>query len=294
MAAVEIERKVAVVTDTGTSMRPDSLEVQKLGVTVVPLEIKLWEKNQFVPYLDTTISPSDFYQQMRVSERLPQTSGAIPGRLAETFRKLGEKAGSIISLHITSKHSAVWESAILAKNLVQDEKAQKTPVEVIDTKQVSIAAWFPVEAAAQLSLKKATLAEIKNEVKEAIEKTQLYVTLQTFENLKKGGRGDEILKAVFASMLSIYPVISLVDGKLKNLAFARSVQKARERMIEMVGDAGKLVRLAVVHTNAPNLAEKIKEALGKIYKGTIPVYEAGPVLAVHAGEGAIGIAFQKV
>lgn len=290
---MERDRQVAVVTDTGTSMRPDSPEVQKLGITVVPLEVNLWEKDQFVPYSDTDISSSDFYEQMKISEKLPQTSGAIPGRLTETFRNLKEKAGSIISIHITSKHSAVWESAMLAKNIIQEEAGQKTQIEVIDTKQVSIAAWFPVEVAAKLSLKRATLTEIKNEVKEAIEKTQLYVTLQTFENLKKGGRGDEILKAVFASMLSIYPVIGLADGKLKNFAFARSVQKARERMIEMVGDAGKLVRIAVIHTNALPLAEKIKETLGKIYKGTIPVYEAGPVLAVHAGEGAVAIAYQK-
>ncbi|MCX6672135.1 MAG: DegV family EDD domain-containing protein, partial [Euryarchaeota archaeon] len=157
----------------------------------------------------------------------------------------------------------------------------------------SLGTWFPVEIAASLSKKMASLAEIKAEVSEALEKTQIYVTLQTFENLKKGGRGDEIIKAIIASALSIYPVIGFVDGKLKDLARARTIQKARDQMIQMVGDAGKLVRLAVVHANAPVLAERVKEALSKIYTGVIPVYEAGPVLAVHAGPGAVGIAFQK-
>ena len=66
-------------------------------------------------------------------------------------------------------------------------------------------------------------------------------------------------------------------------------------MVEMVGDAGELVRLAVVHTDALELAKKIKEELERkrIFEGIIPIYEAGPALAVHAAAGAIGIAFQK-
>ena len=230
---------------------------------------------------------------MGSSEKLPQTSGALPYRFIETYKNLKEKAESIISIHITSKRSGVCEAATLAKKYLQDEAGPKTDIEVVDTKLASLGTWFPVEIAANLSKKLATLAEIKAEVNEAIEKTQIYVTLQTFENLKKGGRGDEIIKAVIASALSIYPVIGFVDGKLKDLARARTIQKARDQMIQMVGDAGKLVRLAVVHANAPVLAEKAKEALKKIYGGDIPVYEAGPVLAVHAGVGALAVAFQK-
>jgi DegV family protein with EDD domain len=290
---MERDKHVAIVTDSGTSMRFDSPEARELGVTVVPLEIKFFEHGEYVPYSDANIENDDFYMRMGSSKKLPQTSGNIPYPFLETYRKLKNKAESIISIHITSKHSGVCEAATTAKKYLQDEAGPKTDIEVVDTKLASLGTWFPVEIAANLSKKLATLAEIKTEVNEAIEKTQIYVTLQTFENLKKGGRGDEIIKAVVASVLSIYPILGFVDGKLKDLAKARTVQKARDQMIQMVGDAGKLVRLAVVHANAPVLAEKAKEALKKIYGGDIPVYEAGPVLAVHAGPGAVGIAFQK-
>ncbi len=287
------ERKIAVITDSGSSIRPGSPEAEQFGVTVVPLEVKLWEDGKYVPYSDADISSVDFYQKMRTSERLPQTSGSVLGRLTEAYKNLSARAESIISIHITSKHSVAWQTAILARDNVHDDIPEMKPIEVIDSKQVSLATWFPAQLAAELSIKGASLQQIKEEVLEAISKTQLYVTLQTFENLIKGGRADEIVKAVFASMLSIYPVLGLADGKLKDFAKARTAQKAREQMIQMVGDAGKLVRLAVVHTNAVALAEKVKEALGKIYPGSIPIYEAGPALAVHASEGAIGIAFQK-
>ena len=290
------ERRVSVVTDSGCSIRPDSKEAQESGVTIVPLEVSFWENGHDVPYLDTSISPEEFYERMRTSKKLPKTSGVITGRLSETFQNLSHKTQSIMSIHITSEHSGVWQSAILAKDIVDEvarvEGKEPVPIEVIDTKQVSLTTWFPVKLADRLAQKGATLEQITSEVLEGLSKTHLYVTLQTFENLIKGGRANELAKAVLASILSIYPVLGLKDGKLTGLAKARTPKLARDTMVEMVGAAGKLVKVAVVHTNAIKTAESIKEALRKMYKDTIPIYDAGPVLAVHAGEGAIGIAFQ--
>lgn len=287
------ERKVAVVTDSGSSIRPESPKAKKLGVTVVPLEVSFYEKGQYVPYSDADITPQEFYRRMREGERLPQTSGAIPGRIFETFKQLSEKAQSIISIHITSKHSVVWESAVLGKKLFQEDAEKAFPIGIVDTKQVSLATWFPVVDAAHLSKKGATLEQIMEELKERIPKVSLYTVLESFENLKHGGRAKELVKGYLASIFSIYPVLTFVEGKLTQCGRARTAQKAREEMIEMVADAGKLVKLAVIHTNALETAKNVKEVLSKVYQGTIPIHEAGPVLAVHAGERAVGVAFQR-
>ena len=293
---MERDKHVAVVTDSGTSMLPKSPEAVNLGITVVPLEIKFWENDKYVPYSDDSkevVNVDDFYEKMRTSKKLPETTGALPGRFVEAFKKLGQKAESIISINITSKESGVWQSVVTAKNLVPEEAGPKTVIEVVDSKLVSLAAWFPVEAAANASILGATLKQIEDEVAEVIKKTQLYVTLETFDNLRKGGRAQDVVKAFLSSILSIYPVMGFDDGKLKVLGKGRSVQKARNQMIEMVGDAGNLVKLAVIHTNAPDLAQKVKNALKGMIKDEIPVYSIKGALAVHAGEGAVGIAFQK-
>jgi DegV family protein with EDD domain len=290
---MERDKRVAVVTDSGTSMLQKSPEAKELGITVVPLEIRFWENDKYVSYSDADVDTADFYNRMESCPKLPQTSGAIPWRFIETYLDLKEKVESIISIHITSKHSGVYNSAVLAKNTIHYECESKCDIEVVDSELVSLATWFSVETAAKTSQKGATLKEIKDEITEVMDKTQLYVTLDTFDNLKKGGRGQDVLRAILASALSIYPVIGFIDGKLKNMELTRSVQKARNRMIDMVGDAGKLVRLAVIHTNTPELAQNTKDALSKIFKENIQVYEAKAVLGVHAGPGAIGIAFQK-
>jgi DegV family protein with EDD domain len=294
---MERDRHVAVVADTGSSLRPDSPEAKELGVTVVPLEIAFWEKGQFIPYADSDISNEDFYRRMMASGKtLPQTSGIITGRLTETFKKLREKAESVISINITSKESGVWNSAVLAKNIVMSEPGPKTEFEIVDTGLVSVASQFSVETAAQAAKKGASLKAVKDEAEEVAKNSQIFVTLETLDNLKYGGRGKEIWQAKFAITLSLFPVVGFKDGKLKTLAMARlKAENAREKMIEMLGDAGRLVRLAVVHTNAPVLAVRMREEIikRKIFSGIIPVYEAGPALAVHAGEGAVGFAFQK-
>lgn len=288
-----IERQVAVVTDSGTSMRPGGFEARSLGVTVVPLDINLWKNGEYVTIPDDKISSEEFYKQMEESERPPQSSGAITGPLTDVYKKLVVQNKAVISIHITSKHSAVYDSAILAKNIITGERAVETPIDVIDSKSVSIAAWFPVKVAAELAAKRVSAKTIKEEVDEVISNSQILVTLETFDNLIKGGRGSDIMKAKIASVLNVYPIIGFDNGRLKNIELARSVNKSRERMVEIVGSTKNLARVAVMHTNAPSLAMEIKEKLRPIFPGDIPIYEGGPVLAIHAGKRAIAIAYQK-
>lgn len=286
------EQKVAVVTDTCGSIRPEHELAKQYEVVIVPVDVKFFEGGQYVPYSDLEITPQEFYQRMRASEKLPQTSGAITGRVVKTFERLSGETDSIISIHVTSKHSVAWESAVLGKKLTQ-EKIPDLLIEVIDSRQITLGLWFLVEHAAMLSKKGASLKQIKEEVLEMIPKVQLLAVLESLENLKRGGRADHLVKAYLASLLSIYPVIGLKEGRLELFARARSPEKARKKMVEMIGDSGKLLRMAVLHTNVPARAKEVKESLQKIFKGEIPIYEAGPALGVHAGEGAVGVTFQR-
>jgi len=287
---VERENKVAVIVDSGSSMRPEYETVQKLGITVVPLDIKFYEDAEYVP--DLAFTPEEFYQRMRKSKQIPVTSGAIPGRIAEIYKKLANETDSVISIHITSELSVSWASAVRGKD--QEGIPETLAIEVIDSRHLSLGTGFLALQAAWLSQKGANLEQIKEEVLAMIPQVQLRVVLETFENLKKGGRAKEVIEAHAASILHISPILGVREGKLAQMGMTRGVKKSRERMVEMVGDSGKLVRLGILHTNVPEKAEEVKEALSKkIYRGEIPVYDAGPVLGVHAGEGAVGVVFQK-
>ena len=128
---MERENTIAIVTDSGASIGPKFPEAIQYNVTIVPLEVRFWDGTKYVSYSDADIKPEDFYRRMSSDKRLPQTSGAVPGRFVDTYRNLSERTRSIISIHITSKLSGVCESAITAKNIVQEEEP-KTEIEVKD------------------------------------------------------------------------------------------------------------------------------------------------------------------
>jgi fatty acid-binding protein DegV len=106
--------------------------------------------------------------------------------------------------------------------------------------------------AAWVAKKEAGLRQIIEEVLEIIPKIQLLAVLESFENLMKGGRANQI-KGFLASMLStisIHPILGLKEGELDIVGRVQNSRKARARIVEMIGDRGELAKVAVHHTNA--------------------------------------------
>ncbi|HAS68646.1 TPA: hypothetical protein DCS00_00550 [Candidatus Collierbacteria bacterium] len=114
------ENNVCVVVDSGSSMRESSPEVKEREISILPLEVKFLENGTWVPYLDSELSADEFYNKMAESKILPQTSGAVTGRASKLYESLAKESDSIISIHITAKHSVAHESALLAANLVME------------------------------------------------------------------------------------------------------------------------------------------------------------------------------
>ena len=102
-------------------------------------------------------------------------------------------------------------------------------------------------------------------------------------------------KAVLGTLMKIVPVIALRDGVVEPGAQVRTFARAQEAMIdsiiESIPDPAQ-ARVMVMHTKAPEVAQHVKARLLERL-GTTPKYlqllEAGPVIATHAGAGAVGI-----
>ena len=286
------ERRVAIVTDSTVSIRPEDKEVQELGVTIVPLRISFFENNQFVDYADLDIKTEEFYRKMRASKYLPRTSGAVSGRIAEVYKELREEANAIISIHISSRHSVAWQSAVLGAKSAREEIPELS-IEVIDSRQISLGTWFSVAHAAKLAQDGARLEEIKKGVLEIIPKIEFLATLSTLKNIIRGGRVPA-LTGYLGSLLRIMPILTIKDGELQEVGKMRTVCRARRELVRRVEDEEEeIVKMAILHTHDYEGAQEVREALAKFYPKHIPIHDAGPVLGVHGGEGAVGVVFQK-
>lgn len=286
------EQKIRICTDTGSSITKEDPLITEKGVLLLPLNIIFTIDGKKVEYDDYDLKAGRFYQMMRNSKELPTTSGAILGKAYELYKKLTENNEKIVSIHLTSVHSAAFESAFKAKDTLKEEGA-KLSIEVMDSKQISIGQRFLVEEAALLAETGASMEEIIEMVLVNREKINLLVALSTLENLRKGGRVNLAQFAV-GSILRMKPILGLDNGKLEPVAKIRTNYAARREIVERVKSTKyDIVKMGILHTNDLEGAQEVKEMISEFYKGDIQIIEAGPVLGVHAGSGAVGVVFQE-
>ncbi len=276
--------KVVIVTDS-TAYLPQSY-VDDLGVEVVPLTLN-WDGKSYRDGID--IKPDEFYTRLSTSNTLPTTSQATIQDFSTVFQKVLDRGDSILTLPISSGISGTVFSAFKAKEMFKD-----APIEVIDTRLVSMALSFQVLAAARAAKDGASLEECKQVALEAYNHIGVYFVVDSLKYLHAGGRiGGG--KRFLGTALNIKPVLEIREGKIEAVKSAITMGKAVEAMINLVArdTEGKTpVRISVFHA----LAEKKAQAL---LDRTVAQFNAvegilsyvSPVIGSHVGPGTLSIAY---
>ncbi len=284
---------VAIVTDSVASI-PEAL-IETLGIHWVPYYI---HRGQEVLRDLRTIQREAFYRWLPSTNELPKTANPSPGDYLQIYRSLYAEQGvrEIVSIHITSKGSGAYQSALVAKQMLVDAFPDLR-IEVIDTLNVAMCQGWMVIEAARAALAGKPLAEIVSLVKGMIPITRMIQTADTLKYLYMGGRIGKAAQLV-GSLLSIKPLIGMEDGVIVPLGQARSRRAAYEKMVEMVesavGKAGK-IKIAFLHAAALEEAEKLK----RLFEERLTcveslIAELSPALGVHTGPGTAGVCYFPV
>jgi DegV family protein with EDD domain len=121
------------------------------------------------------------------------------------------------------------------------------------------------------------------------EHMSLYVGLDTLEYLRKGGRISHA-KAAIGGLLSIKPIVTVLEGIVQVAEQPRTRSKAYERVIELMTEK-PATELHLLYS-PPQDPETFKAALLARMPGPAPkVVTAqiiGPVIGAHIGPGAYG------
>lgn len=284
--------RVAIVTDSVASI-PQAL-VEALGIHWVPYYI---HQGKVVLRDLLTAQGEAFYKWLTTAVELPKTANPSPGDYLEVYRKLvSEGVREIVSIHITSKGSGAYQSALVARQMLMDA-IPDLRIEVIDTLNVSMCQGWMVIEAARAAMAGKSLNEIVDMVKSMIPVTRMIQTADTLKYLYMGGRIGKAAHLVGA-LLNIKPLIGMEEGVIVPLGQARSRRAAYEKMVEMVeaavGKMGK-VKIAFVHAAAREEAEKLK-ALFEERLNCVEslIAELSPALGVHTGPGTAGVCYFPV
>jgi DegV family protein with EDD domain len=273
---------VRVVTDSACDLS-DTL-VEAMRIEIVPLTIRFGDE-ELVDREE--LSPEDFWDRLRSSTVLPETSAPSAGTFEARFRSLVDRgATGIICINLSSRLSATMQAAQVAANAVRDE----CPIVVIDSRTVSMGLGALCLTAARRAADGAKLEEIVEDVLSRRDRTRLFGALDTLEFLKRGGRIGNA-RALLGSMLSIKPIVEVHEGAVEEAGKVRTRSKALHLLAEKA-KAQPIDALAVLHGQAPDV-EDLLDLLGEVFpRDNIVTGLVGPVIGTHAGPGVIGVSFQ--
>jgi DegV family protein with EDD domain len=276
---------VSIVTDSTSDLPPEL--AKSLGITVVPLNVHIGTDT----YLDgVTIKSDEFYRRLKAGTDSPKTSQPSAGAFVEAYRAAARQSRQVLSVHISSKVSGTYNSAVQAR---QELAGQGLEIEVVDTLQASMALGLVVTQVAAAVRDGADLKRAAALAATLSAKSKFFGLLDTLEYLHRGGRIGRAQLFV-GSLLNIKPILGLVDGVAHPVERARSRRKGIARVEEITRKEGPLSALAVMYSDDRRDADALASALRDVAPAGGPVIaQFGPVLGTYLGPGALGVCLTK-
>jgi DegV family protein with EDD domain len=275
--------RVRIVTDSASDL-PQSV-VDELGISIVPLSIRFGEE-EFVDRVE--LSVEDFYRRMAESSVLPQTAAPAPGAFESVFRSLAAEADTagIVCINLSSALSATMQSAENGARAIEG-----TDIRVVDSRSITGGLGTMVVAAARAGAEGASVDEVVALVEDLRSRTRVYGTLDTLENLKKGGRIGNA-QALLGTMLSIKPCVDLSSGVVEEAGRQRTRRKALAWLRDKVAADAPVESLTVIHGQAEDL-EEFLDLLGPVVdRSSIGISTLGAVIGTHGGPRVMGVCYQ--
>lgn len=273
--------KIKLVTDSSCDLPKEIID--KYNIDLIGLNVSFGE-DSFVGGVD--IDNETFYKKMREEKELPKTSCPSPDRFIKSYECEEE---SVLVLTLTSKLSATYSTAVLAKDMFIKENGNKK-IEVIDTASGSVGAGLLVIKAAELIEEGKTIDEIVKEIEKCKEEVVFYGALETLENAIKGGRISAI-KGGIINALNFKVIIHITEGVVKPIDKARGEVRTLKKVLEYVDTNAincEQKRLAIGHSNCLDKALKVKELIQENHKfKDVVISEVGSVMGTYTAQGAI-------
>lgn len=278
--------RIHVVTDSGGDL---PLEVrERLGIHVVPLTVQFGDE---IFKDGVEISVGEFYTRLKADALIPSTCQPSPADFVEMYEKIAEPGDTIISIHLSSKMSGTYQSAVLASTMIDPSIQVKT----IDSRAASLGIGLVAVAAAEAAQAGKDLDGILADAQHAIDHLQVYFVVDTLEYLQKNGRIG-LASALMGTLLNIKPILTLVDGQVAPFEKVRGKSKALKRIRELTSEfkaqnPDKKLRAALSHADNYTEAKKFADELPNILDldGEVLIGDIGPTIGVHTGPGAVAL-----
>jgi DegV family protein with EDD domain len=273
---------VAFVTDSASDLDP--AVAKAAGIRIVPLSVTFGSES-FRAGVD--LSTDEFWKRMTAPNApFPKTAATGPGDFKAVYDEaFAAGADAIVAIHVSHKLSGAMKSAELAAGMLPDRE-----IHIVDSQGASMAQGILAFMGLEMAKLGVSAEEIGRVLNDRASDLRMYVSLETLEYLKKGGRISGT-QAMIGTLLSVRPIIAVENGVVETADKPRTRAKSRERCIELIC-ARPIERLAILHTMAPDIAEFSAEVIRRsgVDPSTVVVSTVGASVGPHLGPGCVGAA----
>lgn len=213
--------KVAVMTDSNSGITQS--EARDLGVFVLPMPFTIDQKEHKE---DINLSQDEFYDKLMSGAEVFTSQPAV-GEVTELFDNILKDYDQIVHIPMSSGLSGSCQTALM----LADEEEYKGKIYVVDSQRISVTQKWDVFDALELSKQGKSAKEIQDILMENKLNSTIYITVNTLEYLKKGGRITPAV-ALLGGMLKIKPILTIQGEKLDSFQKTRTMAKASKIMID--------------------------------------------------------------
>ena len=275
--------RVAIFTDSASDLDP--AEAAASGIHVIPLLVNFGSET-FKAGVD--LSGPAFWERMLAPDApFPTTAASSPGEFKQAYEAaFADGASAIVSIHVAGSLSATIKSAQIARDMLPDRE-----IHVVDSFSVSMAQGILARMGVEMAEADHPAAEIAETLEARAQDMLIYLTVETLEYLKKGGRISGA-QAAIGTLLSVKPIIMVKHGVVSTAERVRTRSKARDRMLELITER-PIERISILHTVSPDVDQFRDEILRRVPDldpGAVSVELVGASVGPHLGPGCVGAA----
>lgn len=265
---------ITIVTDTAIGY--SRAEAESRGVRLVSLHYSI----SGIGYDEQCRGENgNFLMQMR--GKLNKTSQPTPEAFAKEFADIVQSGGEALCITLSAGLSGTYSSATLAA------KEYGERVRVINSGTVNGGMHLLVDEAVNMVVGGMQLDTICAHLEDLKRKIGTVFTVETLEPLRKGGRLT--VKGTPDTTLNSRPILDC-DEKLHFITNVRGGTARVNALVKAVPPSARRIFLMKSGENTDTRALEL--ALGKKFPNVkIHLRIVGPVLTVHLGEGAMGVAY---
>jgi DegV family protein with EDD domain len=274
---------IGIVTDGAADILP--AWGQEFGIKVIPINVHFGEKTYIQ---DVELTLDEFYKLVDdKSNPFPKTSQPSPHQFVEFYKNNFKPGDTILSIHITSKLSGTYASAVAAA----EELKGTYNIVTFDSLGGSMGTGTMCRIARQMERDGKSVDEIVRYLETIRSQVHVILTLDTLEYARRSGRVGT-LSAAMASLLNVKPIALLQDGLVNMVEKVRTRKTALDRVLslgkELVGD--KPVHLGVVHARDLESGKALLEEAKKHFNvKSAELTNLSISLAINFGPGTVGL-----